>query len=79
MERLYFTWEEGPAVINPVEAGYPGFFISPGNSDWTPAYPNQVTDFFVDGSKMSETDFEAKFGVIGKDLPELPSTRVSNN
>tara|TARA_B100000123_G_scaffold85294_1_gene61672 strand:- start:779 stop:1012 length:234 start_codon:yes stop_codon:yes gene_type:complete len=71
-ETLYFDWEEGPAVINPVEAGYLGFFISPGNSDWTLAEPSQVADFFVDGSKMSKTDFETKFGVIGKDLPELP-------
>tara|TARA_B100001109_G_scaffold227738_1_gene202570 strand:- start:484 stop:591 length:108 start_codon:yes stop_codon:yes gene_type:complete len=22
MERLYFKWEDGPAVINPVEAGH---------------------------------------------------------
>ena len=71
-ETLYFSWEDGPAVINPVEAGYFGFFISPGNSDWTLAEPSQVAYFFVDGSKMSKTDFEIKFGIIGKDLPELP-------
>ena len=72
MERLYFTWEDGPAVIEPVGVGYEGYFISPGSVDWTLAMPSQVADFFVDGSKMSETDFEAKFGVIGKDLSELP-------
>tara|TARA_Y100001970_G_scaffold278960_1_gene385474 strand:+ start:574 stop:801 length:228 start_codon:yes stop_codon:yes gene_type:complete len=72
MENLDFKWEDRPAVINPVEAGYLGFFISPGNSDWTLAEPSQAADFFVDGSKMSKTDFETKFGVIGKDLLELP-------
>ena len=72
MERLYFTWEDGPAVLNPVGDGDFGYFISPGSVDWTLAMPSQVADFFVDGSKMSETDFEAKFGVIGKDLPEFP-------
>lgn len=71
-ERLYFTWEEGPAVIDPVDAGYLGFFISPGNADWTLAEPSQVADFFVDGLKMSESDFNNKFGGIGSDLPELP-------
>jgi hypothetical protein len=73
MERLYFTWEEGPAVLDPVGDADFGYFISPGNSDWTLAEPSQVADFFVDGSKMSKTDFETKFGVIGKDLPELPA------
>ena len=34
--------------------------------------PSQVADFLIDGEKMSETDFEAKFGVVGKDLPEPP-------
>ena len=73
METLYFTWEEGPAVLEPVGDADFGYFISPGNDDWTIAEPSQVADFFVDGSKMSKTDFETKFGVIGKDLPELPA------
>ena len=58
METLYFTWEEGPAVLDPVGDEDFGYFISPGNSDWTLAEPSQVADFFVDGSKMSKTDFE---------------------
>ena len=72
MEILFFTWEEGPAVLKPVRNGDRGYFISPGNTDWTLATPGQVADFFVDGSKMSKTDFEGKFGKIGKDLPMLP-------
>ena len=73
METLYFTWEEGPAVLDPVGDEDFGYFISPGNTDWTLATPGQVADFFVDGEKMSKTSFENKFGVIGKDLPELPA------
>ena len=73
METLYFTWEEGPAVLDPVGDEDFGYFISPGNTDWTLATPSQVADFFVDGSKMSKTDFVKKFGEIGKDLPELPA------
>tara|TARA_B100001109_G_scaffold227738_1_gene202569 strand:- start:374 stop:481 length:108 start_codon:yes stop_codon:yes gene_type:complete len=33
--------------------------------------PSQVANFLVDGSKMSKTDFEIKFDVICKDLPEV--------
>ena len=72
METLYFTWEEGPAVLKPIGDADFGYFLTSGSPDWTVAAPNQVVDFFVDGSKMSKTDFETKFGVIGKDLPELP-------
>ena len=72
MERLYFKWEDGPAVVDPVGKGYEGYFIAPGGAEWTLAMPSQVADFLIDGEKMSETDFEAKFGVVGKDLPEPP-------
>jgi len=76
MERLYFTWEKGPAVLNPVDDADFGFFISPENNNWTLAEPSQVADFFVDGSKMSKEDFESKFGVIGKELPEIPAVKI---
>tara|TARA_R100001129_G_scaffold163337_1_gene128883 strand:+ start:1129 stop:1365 length:237 start_codon:yes stop_codon:yes gene_type:complete len=70
---LYFTWEEGPAVLEPVENGDIGFFITPGESNWMLATPRQVADFFIDGSEMSKTNFENKFGGIGEGLPELPA------
>ena len=72
LETLYFIWEEGPAVIEPIGDGDFGYFISPGNNDWTLATPRQIADFFIDGLKMSKSDFEIKFGVIGADLPNLP-------
>ena len=72
MERLYFTWEEGPAVIESYDDGKLGFFIAFDESDWSMATPRQVADFVLDGSKMSKEAFESKFGVIGADLPELP-------
>ena len=76
LETLYFTWEERPAVIQPVGDGDFGYCISPGNDDWTLATPQQVADFFIDGSKMSKSDFEIKFGVIGVDLPNLPLEKL---
>lgn len=44
---LYFTWEEGPAVLEPVENGDIGFFITPGESNWMLATPRQVADFLL--------------------------------
>lgn len=76
LETLYFTWEERPAVIQPVADGDFGYFIYQGNDDWTLATPQQVADFFIDGSKMSKSDFEIKFGVIGIDLPNLPLEKL---
>ena len=72
METLYFIWEEGPAVLKPVGDGDFGYFITPEGSDWTLATPNQVADFFVDGSRISKSEFENMFGVIGDNLPRLP-------
>ena len=72
MERLYFTWEEGPAVIESYDDGKDGFFIAENESDWSLATPKQFADFLLDGSKMLKEEFESKFGVIGADLPELP-------
>ena len=62
METLYFTWEEGPAVLKPVGDADFGYFITPEGADWTLATPNQVADFFVDGAKMSKVAFEKAFG-----------------
>ena len=75
LETLYFTWEERPPH-KPVGDGDFAYFISPGNDDWTLATPQQVADFYIDGTKMSKSDFEIKFGVIGVDLPNLPLEKL---
>ena len=70
-ERLYFSWEGGPAVIEPVPEGELGFFHR--DDAWVLASPRQVFDFFVDGIELSEAEFKEKFGTIGGILPNLPS------
>ena len=74
-EMLYFSWESGPAVVTPeVDNSVFGFFISPEASEWEMATPLQISDFFIDGSRLEKTEFENMFGVIGTNLPDLPAT-----
>ena len=75
METLYFSWERSAAVlvnISPTEDK--GYILRVLKEDdgWREATPDQVKDFFVDGSRISKSEFENMFGVIGDNLPELP-------
>lgn len=72
----YFEWEGGPAVIaEPDSADYVvGFYIKYDDdfNNWQSADGAQIADFYIDGIRMSEPEFEAEFGIIGQDLPDLP-------
>ena len=72
----YFEWEGGPAVIaEPDGADYVvGFYIKYDDdfNNWQSADGAQIADFYIDGIKMSQAEFEAEFGIIGQDLPDLP-------
>jgi hypothetical protein len=76
----YFEWENGPAVVakNEIENYIVGFFI-PYDSvtdDWVVADGAQVYDFYIDGMQLSQGEFEAEFGIIGEDLPDIPMDKV---
>ena len=76
LETLYFSWERTPAVIVDVTPEKSAGFILPITEvelGWREATPDQVKDFFVDGSRLSKSEFEKTFGIIGADLPELPA------
>jgi len=76
METLYFSWERSPSVVVTVDADKSKGFILPvleEEGGWREATPDQVKDFFVDGSRLSKSEFENMFGVIGDNLPELPA------
>ena len=80
MIEKFFEWENGPAVVavNEPEDYMVGFFI-PYDSitdDWVVADGAKLYDFYIDGIQLSEGEFEAEFGIIGEDLPELPMDRV---
>ena len=72
----YFEWEGGPAVIaEPDGADYVvGFYIKYNDdfNNWQPADGTQIADFYIDGIRLTEGEFEAEFGIIGQDLPDLP-------
>ena len=76
LETLYFSWEQSPAVIVDVTPEKSKGFILRVLKEaegWREATPDQVKDFFIDGSRLSKSEFENMFGVIGDNLPDLPA------
>jgi hypothetical protein len=76
METLYFSWENSAAVLVNISPEEDKGYILPvlkEEGGWIEATPNQVKDFFIDGSRISKSEFENMFGVIGDNLPDLPA------
>jgi len=70
----YFDWEGGPAVVGEVEPDVAhGYYMQPDDVDWVQANNLMVLDFFNDGRPLSEESFQNEYGIIGEDLPELPT------
>ena len=75
METLYFSWENSAAVLVNISPEEDKGYILPvlkEEGGWVEATPDQVKDFFIDGSRISKSEFENMFGVIGDNLPGLP-------
>ena len=72
--EYFFAWENVPALIGRVEDFARPLFLSDDEKSWTAASGEQMVDFFEDGTKLSQEDFEEEFGIIGVDLPDLPET-----
>jgi len=75
METLYFSWEQSAAVLVNISPEEDKGYILPvlkEEGGWIEATPDQVKDFFIDGSRISKSEFENMFGVIGDNLPDLP-------
>lgn len=54
--------------------GYRGFYYREDESpEWIAATGANVGDFYEDGLKISKSVFESAFGVIGEELPSLPT------
>ncbi len=71
----YFYWERSAAVIVDITPEKSRAFILrvlKEHEGWKEATPDQVKDFFIDGSRLSKSEFEKEFGVIGDNLPNLP-------
>ena len=78
MSSIYSYWkyENRPAVL--VDYGddsVGGFYLQEGSVDWEKVTEWDVVQWFKDGGKLSQSDFENLFGKIGVDLPDLPSEK----
>ena len=68
----YFDWENIPAVVGDVsETHFSGFYIDVDDNTWNKAKPVTILELFRVAEELNKNDFEATFGVIGKDLPPL--------
>ena len=74
METTYFSWEHSAAVITGNEDNRTGFILPVLKEEdgWREATPNQVKDFFIDGSRISKSEFEKIFGILGHNIPDIP-------
>jgi len=69
----YFEWNNTPSVVGNVnDTEATGFFLNT-KGKWDKAKPITILEFFNTGSEMDKDTFEKNFGVIGQDLPALPS------
>ncbi len=69
----YWKYEDRPAVL--VDYGDDscgGFYLEKEALNWKPVTEWDVVQWFKDGGKISQADFEDLFGKIGIDLPNLP-------
>ena len=73
LDNLYFNWEGEPAVVVRGEELASLWYMPSGAESWKPADAMLLAEW-AKGGKLSKPDFEKKFGVIGKDLPEFPNT-----
>lgn len=73
---LYFSWDGDPAVFSLNErAGFDEvFFIRGDNRDWVEGDGPLYAEIAINGDRLSKPDFESAFGIIGEDLPTLPTT-----
>ena len=69
----YWKYENRPAVL--VDYGddsVGGFYLQEGAIAWEKVTEWDVVQWFKDGGKLSQLEFEKLFGAIEIDLPDLP-------
>ena len=73
---IYFAWNYTCAVMcdYPEEGVTRAFYLDNDNNEWIIASGGQYGDIGVDGAHLTIDEFEEKFGVIGKDLPSIPTS-----
>jgi hypothetical protein len=70
----YWKYENRPAdLVDYGDDSVGGFYLQEGSADWEKVTEWDVVQWFKDGGKLSQSDFENLFGKIGIDLPKLPN------
>jgi hypothetical protein len=73
----YFDWDYLGAVVVELENGQAtAFFLGQTTQEWIKASPKDILDLFHKASELTKNEFEASFGVIGTDIPELPNSTL---
>ena len=70
----YFEGDWQGAVVVDLENGQAtAFFLGQKTQKWIKASPTDILDLFHKASELTKNEFEASYGVIGSDIPELPN------
>ena len=70
----YFSWDLRPAILVNRGSFYNGYYLQDtSDKEWNEAPIESVLDMFVEGVEMDVKEFEKEFGVLGEDIPDVPS------
>ena len=72
---MYFTWGEGPVLLDSTCKSDLGYFLTSGSVNWIVAAPSQVDDLFVASSKFLKMILRKSLPNL-KALPELPEVAL---
>ena len=68
----YFEWQAEPAVVGETSDTTSGGYYLVDNK-WKVAMGVTILELFNVADQLSKQEFESMFGVIGKDIPALPT------
>ena len=69
----YWNYENRPGIIVEYEDDcVGGFYLQQGAVVWEKVTEWDVVQWFKDGGKLSQSEFEELFGKVGVDIPNLP-------
>ena len=68
----YFEWQAEPAVVGETSDTTSGGYYLVDNK-WKRAMAITILELFNVADQLSKQEFESMFGIIGKDIPALPT------
>jgi len=73
---MYLSWNYTCAIMceYPEEDVSRAFYLDTDNNEWVIASGGQYGDIGENGGLLKIDEFEERFGVIGEDLPSIPTS-----